>query len=39
MDNTGHTFSAGHPWRSAPAAEAVFDRTVEFLAGALSAWR
>jgi dienelactone hydrolase len=39
IDNTGHTFGAAHPWRAAPAAEAVFDRTVEFLAGALSAKR
>ena len=39
MDNTGHTFGAAHPWRAAPAAEAVFDRTVEFLVGALSAER
>ena len=37
MDNTGHTFGAAHPWRTVPVAEAVFDRTVEFLAGALSA--
>lgn len=39
VDNTGHTFGAAHPWRSAPVAEAVFDRSVEFLAGALSAVR
>lgn len=39
MDHTGHTFGAAHPWRSAPAAEAVFDRTVEFLAGTLGAAR
>jgi dienelactone hydrolase len=32
MENTGHTFGAAHLWRAAPAAEAVFDQSVEFLA-------
>lgn len=36
MEHTGHTFGAAHPWHGAPAAETVFDRTVEFLVGALS---
>ena len=31
MDHTGHTFGAAHPWRPVAAAEAVFDRTVEYL--------
>ncbi|HEX6991604.1 MAG TPA: alpha/beta fold hydrolase [Gemmatimonadales bacterium] len=32
MDHTGHTFGASHPWRPVAAAEAVFDRTIGFLA-------
>lgn len=36
VDGAGHTFGAGHPWRPpVPAAELVFDATLQFLASAL----
>ena len=36
VDGAGHTFGAGHPWKPpVPAAELVFDATLQFLASAL----
>lgn len=36
LEGTGHTFGSAHPWQPpVPAAERLFDTTVEFLAGAL----
>lgn len=36
VEGAGHTFGAGHPWKPPiPAADLVFDATLQFLAGAL----
>ena len=36
VEGAGHTFGAGHPWKPpVPAAELVFDATLQFLASAL----
>ena len=36
IEGAGHTFGAGHPWKPpVPAAELVFDATLQFLASAL----